>query len=70
MKNLKPYLVVVPVKATNGSQTFRVKASNGIDAIKRFKSSGGEFVKEEIEVVNLDYHGAEAELESDLDEEL
>ena len=68
-KKLEPYLVVVQVKRAEGSQTFRVKASSEADAIKRFKSSGGEFVEEEVEVVDLDIDGAEVQLESDLDDE-
>lgn len=60
-KKLEEYVVTVPAQA-RGFQAFVVKASSPKDAIKRVKSNSGKFDSEGLEVVELDWDGAEANI--------
>lgn len=53
MSEKKRYLITVDVKQARGSQQFAVEAETPEEAVALFNAGEGEYVSEEIEVVDL-----------------
>jgi len=52
------YLVEVPVKSVDGSQSFMIEADSAEKAIAAVRNGGGEFVEDNLEVTELDFDSA------------
>lgn len=50
---MKTYYITCPIDLAEGNQVFTVKAESEAEALAIFKSSGGEWHSEEVEVVKL-----------------
>jgi hypothetical protein len=50
---MKEYFLEVPIKSASGYQSFKVRAISEAEALAKFKSEGGEWTHEDIEVTSL-----------------
>ena len=62
MAKLQEYYVSVPIGSARGFQFWTVRAKSAEDAIQRIKNGGGEFADDQIEVTDLEFDNATAEL--------
>ncbi len=65
MNKEEMYDVEVPIESARGCQIFRIKASDNLEAIRKVRDLGGEFIGEEVEIIGLDFRNAHAYVTED-----